>query len=103
MIRFSFSITNPWAKSNVNGKDYVVWDKKLSTNWAAELQITKWSPTELFRLEVDTCWRGIDHAGPSIHIELFGYMFACKIYNVNHWDYETGTWEVYDPENEDEE
>jgi hypothetical protein len=96
MIRFSIAVTNPWAKDNVQSKDFVYWDKLFAKHWAAELQITKWSPTDLFRLDVSTIWRGEDHAGPSLHIELFGYMFACKIYNTRHWDYETGTWATYE-------
>lgn len=39
---------------------------------------------------VYSAWTGEDHAGPRLHIELFGYMFAVKIYNINHWNWKAG-------------
>ncbi len=96
MINLSFCIVNPWAKDTDRDKHYVVWDKKLSKDWAAELQISRFSAYNLFEFRVGTEWTGRDHAGPSLHVELFGYMFACKIYNTRHWDYETGTWTKYE-------
>ena len=98
MINFSFSIVDPWAKDKNNYKHFALWSKKLSTNWAAELQISKFSSYSLFEFRIATHWRGMDHAGPEIYFELFGYMFACKIYNTRHWDYETGTWATYEHE-----
>lgn len=48
--------------------------------------------TELVNLELDLFWRGHDHAGPSILIELFGYMFHAKIYDSRHWNYDKACW-----------
>lgn len=90
MIEFIFRITNPWTKNGRNQKDYVVWDKRLSENWATELQISRWSMHNLVEIWIDTSWRGKDHAGPLIYIELFGFMFNFKIYNVNHWNWDAG-------------
>lgn len=97
MIELHFKIKNPKAKDREQ-KDYLCWDKRLSKNWAVELQITRWSMNNLAELWIDTAWTGEDHAGPRIHFELFGFVFAFKVYNVNHWNYETGTWEVYETE-----
>lgn len=96
MFEFIFRVKNPRPRHREQ-KDYVVWDRKLSKNWAAELQITRWGMNNLVELWIDTAWTGEDHAGPRLHVELFGFMIGFKIYNVNHWDYEKNTWEVYDP------
>jgi hypothetical protein len=89
MIEFIFRIKNP-RPTNRKQKDYVVWDKRLSKNWATELQISRWSMNNYFELWINTAWTGGDHEGPSIYVELFGYMFNFKIYNVNHWNWDKG-------------
>lgn len=89
LIEFIFRIKNPWP-SNRKQVDYVYWDKRLSKNWAAELQISRWAMNYFVELWIDTAWTGEDHAGPRLHIELFGYMFAFKIYNINHWNWKAG-------------
>ncbi len=89
MIEFIFRIKNPRPRDRKQ-KDYVVWDKKLSKNWATELQISRWSMNNFVEIWVDTAWTGQDHAGPRIYIEFFGYMFNFQVYNVNHWNWEAG-------------
>lgn len=90
MIEFIFRINNPWTKDGREQKDYVMWNKLLSDNWATELQISKWSMDNFFEIWVDTSWRGKDHAGPTLYLEFLGYMFNFKIYNRNHWNWDTG-------------
>lgn len=89
MIEFIIRVKNPRPRARKQ-KDYVYWDKKVSKNWAAELQISRWAMNNYFELWINTAWTGEDHAGPSIYIELFGYMFNFKIYNINHWNWDAG-------------
>jgi hypothetical protein len=44
MIRFSIAVTNPWAKDNVQSKDFVYWDKLFAKHWAAETFSTIYGP-----------------------------------------------------------
>ena len=39
-----------------------------------------------------------DHAGLRVVIEICGYFIEAQIYDNRHWDYETGTWVVYNKE-----
>lgn len=91
MIKTSFSLRNPWAK-DIEGKSFS-YEPKLSKNWAMSFEIGEFSPYDLFRLDLDFSWRGEDHAGPGISLDVWKYHASIKLYNINHWDYETGTWE----------
>jgi len=90
MFEFIFRIKNPWTNDGRKQHDYVEWSKRLSKNWATELQISKWPMYNFFEIHVDTSWTGCDHAGPQLGIEFFGYMFNFKVYNVNHWNWDAG-------------
>ena len=96
MIWLKFVIRNPWHKSNRKmQKDYVCKDWKLSENKSFELQITKWnSMSEFFTFELDTCWFGMDHAGPEIHVSVLGYAFIAKLYDHRHWNWEEGRFQT---------
>jgi hypothetical protein len=98
MIRFSFNIKNPWTK-DLPHNDYFYFDKRITKNKSFEAQIYRSGSYNFFKLSLDTAWRGDDHAGPSLEIELGKYYINLKIYDHRHWDYEKGTWEVYDPNN----
>lgn len=39
MIEFIFRINHPRPNDRTEQKDYVLWDKRLSKNWAAELEL----------------------------------------------------------------
>jgi hypothetical protein len=96
MIKFSFSVGNPWSH-DLPLHNYFYKHKKLSKNKSFEIQIYRSSPYNLFRFFVNLAWRGEDHCGPELEVELGKYRFNVKIYDHRHWDYETGNWEVYDP------
>jgi hypothetical protein len=90
MIDFIFRI-NHWKPSdNVKQKDYVTWDKRLSKNWATELQISRMPLRDIFELHVGTTWLGGDHAGPRFNLTILWFFFDFRIYNVNHWNWEEG-------------
>lgn len=94
MINFSIAVKNPWSKDRPQ-KNYFYREPKLSKNWAMCIQIYKSSIHNIFSLSVDTAWRGSDHAGPRLDIEVCGYCFDLNFYNTRHWDYDIGTWQKY--------
>jgi hypothetical protein len=98
MIRFAFSIKNIWAK-DLPHKDYFYFHKQITKTKSFETQIYRSGSYNIFKLSLDTSWRGDDHAGPSLEIELGKYYINLEIYDHRHWDYEKGTWEAYDPNN----
>ncbi len=89
MLEFIIRIKNPKPGTREQ-HDYVTWDKRLSKNWATELQISKWPMQNLIELWVDLSWTGEDHAGPRLCLEFFGWFFSFRVYNVNHWNWEEG-------------
>lgn len=92
MIRFEFSIGNPWYKDRPQ-VNYIEYDRKVAENWAFECQLSKMS-TDWFSIDLDLSWRGRDHAGPSLTLELLGYYFCVRFYNVNHWNFDEGRWQT---------
>ena len=100
MIRFHFTLKNPfpvaYKNCNFDQIDYLEFDRSLTKNKAFSIQITKWAPTNLFSIGLDTCWFGQDHGGIGFDIELFGYFLNVNLYDKRHWDWENGCWEKYD-------
>lgn len=94
MLRFSFTVKNPWAKD--------VYCKSFEYN--AVLHGNKHFEAEhyycnynLFHFSLDLSWRGEDHAGPELELTLLGFSMRYKIYDVRHWDYSVGRWVIYVP------
>lgn len=98
MIWFKFAIRNPWHKSNDKmQKDYVCKDWQISKNKSVELQITNWrGASNFFTIDVDTCWFGMDHAGPEFNISIGPYEFMLKLYDHRHWNWEKGRFQTYE-------
>lgn len=100
MIYFKFSIANPFAKSAGSGliqSDYIEIDKSVSKNKAFSIQFSRWATAwEIFHISIDTQLSGHDHAGLELQLEILGFFFDMRLYDKRHWDYEKGTWEVYD-------
>lgn len=96
MIYFGFKISNPFftPTNEFFNKDYYWRDIKLSENKNFEIQISKFEPRQLLDFSVDLNWTGTDHAGPSLEIEVFGYMFNVKIYDSRHWNYDEHRWQT---------
>jgi hypothetical protein len=90
MIQFIFRINHWRPNDNVKQKDYVEWDKRLSENWATELQISRMPLRDIFELHVDLSWAGKDHAGPMLEFSIFNFFFNFRLYNVNHWNWNEG-------------
>ena len=95
MIRTTLSVRNPFAK---DGRNWLTWYKHiaLSKNKTFEIELGSASMYNLLSISLDLSWRGHDHAGPELHVELFGFEARIKIYDNRHWNYHEGTWEQYD-------
>lgn len=92
MIELNFVLLNPWANSKFD--NLFNRTKAVSKNKAIEFEICRWTK-ELAALKIDTNWRGMDHAGPSIEIGLLGYSITLKLYDIRHWDYSNNSWQKY--------
>ena len=96
MITLNFKIRNPFFKDS-EFKD--LWCKTGSfsqyKHWELQLMYYDWN---LFELNLNTHWKGEDHAGPKLDIGILGYQFAASIYDSRHWNENLNTWEVYDRE-----
>jgi hypothetical protein len=92
MIEFGFKIKKLRPKNIPpdSHSDLISWDKKLSENWAAEIQITKGPNNIFFEIWADLAWSGCDHAGPRFELTFFNWYFNFNIYNVNHWNWDEG-------------
>jgi hypothetical protein len=102
MIFFKLTVDNPWYKPKTpnNSKDLFYREGSFTQHKHWEVQCTKWGADDLAVFELDLRWRGRDHAGPEIHVELFGYMFSAKIYDSRHWNYDQARWYLPDEQSD---
>jgi hypothetical protein len=98
IFRFHFAIKNPFKRSRITQTDYIEYDRKITKNKSVEVQFSRWEAYNIFEFSVNTIWFGEDHGGIGFDIEVLGYMFAAKIYDIRHWDYENHCWEEYEEE-----
>jgi hypothetical protein len=96
MIRFIFNIRNPFQVNDKERVDYIEYSRNLTKNKHLEVQLSKLTPTNVFGISLDTIWYGQDHGGFNFNIELLGYYFEIHIYDIRHWDFENGCWEIYE-------
>ena len=87
-------IDNPWFKprDDFNGGDYYWKDAKLTENKNFEIQISRFEPRQILNIGIDLRWRGQDHQGPELDLNILGFMFNVKIYDSRHWNHEKGRW-----------
>ena len=95
MIKTTLTIRNPFAKDE---NCLLSWYKtiNLTKHKTFEIELCSASMYNLFSFSLDLSWRGHDHAGPELHVELFGFEVTIKIYDNRHWNYSEGTWKQYD-------
>ena len=96
MFRFHFALKNPFKRSRIEQTDYIMYDRKITTNKSVEVQFSRCEAYNIFEFTFDTIWIGQDHG--SIDFEVLGYFFSAKIYDIRHWDYRNHCWEVYEEE-----
>lgn len=89
MIDFNIRFRNPFPCRTFRG--IVCWTRRVTKNKYAELQFSRYA-FNWFELGLDLNWRQIDHAGPWITVNLFGWTLDARIYDHRHWDDMTNTW-----------
>ena len=91
---FLFNIDNPF-KRLVQIFEPAHWytDKKLSTHKFFELEL-QIDSSHLFELQIDLRFRGRDHAGPAVTLNLLCLVVSARMYDHRHWDYKNNCWEA---------
>jgi hypothetical protein len=96
MVNIKIGLKNPWYK-NGNKLPYHLFcfEPKISKNKAICIQLSNMkSNYYLFDFYISTDFRGRDHAGPVVHIDIMGLFFMFQFYDVRHWDFENDCWET---------
>lgn len=91
MLYLNFSIYNPF-RSKYEVKHFFYWSKRVTLNRTFEIQFSKFERFKLFELELDTRFRGRDHQGPSLTINVYGYDFSLNLHDNRHWDNDENDW-----------
>lgn len=92
MIRFNFSIENPWSD-----RWNTIWFKNGLLPKHKAWEFNGYRTHYLVNLEFHLTQNG-DHAGIGFEFGLFGYSLEFQIYDTRHWDYEKNNWEFYPDE-----
>ena len=96
MIRIDLAIQNPWHNDKKNPWiDIHQNEISISKNKLLDYGID-YHTWDLFRIEIDTRWRGQDHAGLEFDIRLFGLGFRIAIRDKRHWNHDANRWVNYD-------
>lgn len=91
MIDFRFSIQNIWNKNpTFKGIKFKHWS--LTKHKTLEMELCRYTG-ELFDLELNTCFRGHDHAGFKMAVSVACYNLSISLVDNRHWCYSTNTWE----------
>jgi len=92
MINFNLGIQNPFHSEKKSP-----WQSLYQGEWIVAknktLEIGFFHYTyELLGINVDTRWRGSDHAGPSLEINLFGWQACISLPDHRHWNSNENRW-----------
>lgn len=93
MLTFRFTIRNPFKFASF--KSYMVLTAPLCSNKSWEIQLSKYA-YNIFEVIIDLNWKGFDHAGPSLELNIFGYTLTLKIYDHRHWNIKKNSWSSHD-------
>lgn len=96
MLYFKCKLTNLWTKNNF--KNLFSSTGHLFGHKYWEFQILR-DYTDLLGLEINTHYRGHDHAGFSITVTVLCHSVEFLVYDHRHWNFDTNTW--LSPEDED--
>ena len=90
MIYFGVSLRNPFVAHRFS----CIWNPhgEISKNKTWELQFSR-SHGLIFSFTISTHFKQ-SHAGYSVELGLFGYIFQADIYDNRHWDYTNDKWET---------
>lgn len=97
MINFYLGIQNPFWKQRMNSwfKNFFCLELAVSRNKTLEINLVRhfyW----LFSVTVDGRWKGEDHAGPELELNLLGFQLSINLRDNRHWDYDQDCWETYE-------
>lgn len=93
MLALRISLRNPFRY----GEWRNIWQRAWCVTKNKTLEVClDYYAYELFELDVNTAWRGLDHAGPSFSINLFGLGFRVSFPDNRHWDYVNNRWEHHE-------
>lgn len=99
MIHFSFGVNNPFNNSSnwCFQDDYLEFDKRLpfTENKAVSFQVSKFAPGNIFDLTFRLSWRGEDHAGVLLSVQVLRWFVMVNLYDTRHWNYKKNDW--YEP------
>ena len=89
MIHIGFTFENPW--SDLFDPGYC-WGGSITKNKAWEVQAYRSNVLAECEFRINT---RSDHAGVKLEVGLFSFSFVVQLYDTRHWNYDTGTWEIY--------
>jgi hypothetical protein len=92
MINFWVAVRNPFKCADFKN----IWNcgGLLSKNKGWEVQLSKYAYNCL-EFKIDLNWRGSDHAGPWLTLNVFGYTVDARIYDCRHWNDKSNNWAIY--------
>lgn len=89
MIRFHLSFCGWWRNERFANK--WTWHKKITANKTFDIQFYR-HYYNWYEIEIDTRWRGHDHAGPKIELGIMGQYVRLALVDRRHWDWTNNTW-----------
>ena len=92
MIDFTVRLRNPFQCQQF--RNIANWTWQIAKHKYLELQFSHYA-WNWIEISVDLNWRGVDHAGPWLTFNLFGYTVDLRIYDNRHWNDDTNDWETY--------
>ncbi len=96
MFELRIRIANPFHKEIKSPwKSIYQVEKLITKHKAIEFGVFKYSYS-LFEFNLDTRFRGSDHAGPEFGLSVLGYEIRLAMHDTRHWDYDKDCWYEYD-------
>ena len=93
MIWFKIGLDlTPFVKIKTDVKSYISFDKPVSKNKIFQLSFSKLSNTE-FSFWFDALFKGTDHGGISVIMQIWRYCFVIRLYDKRRWDYQYNQWD----------
>jgi hypothetical protein len=98
MLDLDFIIKNPWAKNPTTASPFkgLSWTRSVGKYKQIEVQLGKLGSNPL-DIQLNTDWRGYDHAGPHVVLSVFGIMLSLGVYDTRHWDDAKNSWDTPTP------
>lgn len=93
MINICIILKNPWHnEQRWPWRDFYQNSWRVTKNKTLEICFDFY-PCELANFNLNTGWRGIDHAGPEFSVGLLGFGLRIQLRDNRHWNHEIDDWE----------